>query len=40
MKIGISNSFTTMNYLTLYGDMTQEKHQKGWLTIGHRLKKL
>lgn len=38
MKIGISGSFTAMNYLTLYKDMDAAKHQEGWLVGGHGLK--
>ena len=39
MGIGISGSFTAMNYLTLYGDLAQAKHQEGWLVGGHGSKK-
>lgn len=35
MEIGISGSFTAMNYLTLYGDRDAAKHQEGWLVGGH-----
>lgn len=35
MNIGISGSFTAMNMLTLYGDMTGAKHQESWLVGGH-----
>ena len=38
-NIGISGSFTAMNYLTLYGNMGAAKHQEGWLVGGHGLKK-
>ena len=38
MKIGISGSFTAMNYLTLYNDMDAAKHQEEWLVGGHGLK--
>lgn len=38
MKIGISGSFTAMNYLTLYQDIDSAKHQEGWLVGGHGLK--
>lgn len=38
MKIGISGSFTAMNYLTLYKDMAAAKHQENWLVSGHGLK--
>lgn len=33
--IGISGSFTAMNYLTLYGDLAAAKHQEDWLVNGH-----
>ena len=36
--IGISGSFTAMNYLTLYGDLPAAKHQEEWLVGGHGLK--
>lgn len=36
--VGISGSFTAMNYLTLYGDMAAAKHQEEWLVGGHGLK--
>ena len=39
MEIGISGSFTAMNYLTLYGDMAAAKHQEDWLVAGHGRKK-
>ena len=35
MNIGISGSFTAMNYLTLYGDKAAAQHQEGWLVGGH-----
>ena len=38
MKIGISGSFTAMNYLTLYQDMDAAKHQESRLVGGHGLK--
>ena len=38
MKIGISGSFTAMNYLTLYKDKAMAKHQEEWLVGGHGLK--
>ncbi len=38
MGIGISGSFTAMNYLTLYRDLGRAKHQEGWLVGGHGLK--
>lgn len=34
-NIGISGSFTAMNYLTLYGDMEAAKGQENWLVEGH-----
>ena len=33
--IGISGTFTAMNYLTLYGDKGAALHQEGWLVGGH-----
>ncbi len=33
--IGISGSFTAMNYLTLYRDPGAAKHQEDWLVSGH-----
>lgn len=33
--IGISGSFTAMNYLTLYRDSNAAKHQEEWLVGGH-----
>ncbi len=33
--IGISGSFTALNYLTLYRDMAAAKHQEDWLVTGH-----
>lgn len=33
--IGISGSFTAMNYLTLYNDIAAAKHQEKWLVGGH-----
>ena len=38
MHIGISGSFTAMNYLTLYKNKDAAKHQEGWLVGGHGLK--
>lgn len=35
MDIGISGSFTAMNYLTLYGNLDAAKHQEEWLVGGH-----
>lgn len=34
-EIGISGSFTAMNYLTLYGSKPQALHQENWLVGGH-----
>ncbi|HIX68600.1 MAG TPA: aldo/keto reductase [Candidatus Anaerostipes excrementavium] len=34
-EIGISGSFTAMNYLTLYNDLGAAKHQEEWLVGGH-----
>lgn len=38
MNIGISGSFTAMNYLTLYGNLTAAKGQEEWLVDRHGLK--
>ena len=38
MHIGISGTFTGMNYLTLYQDLAAAKHQEEWLVGGHGLK--
>ena len=38
MHIGISGTFTAMNYLTLYHDLPAAKHQEEWLVGGHGLK--
>ncbi len=38
-EIGISGSFTAMNYLTLYSDLAAAKHQEDWLVAGHGKKK-
>lgn len=35
MEIGISGSFTAMNYLTLYGDKGMAKGQEAWLVGRH-----
>ena len=40
MQIGISGSFTAMNYLTLYGDKDMAVHQENWLVGGHGLKRI
>ena len=37
-NIGISGSFTAMNYLTLYHDKERAKRQENWLVEGHDLK--
>ena len=34
-EIGVSGSFTAMNYLTLYGSKPQALHQENWLVGGH-----
>lgn len=34
-EIGISGSFTAMNYLTLYGDKAAAKRQESWLVDRH-----
>ena len=39
MDIGISGSFTAMNYLTLYSDLGLAKHQEDWLVAMHGRKK-
>ena len=39
MDIGISGSFTAMNYLTLYNDLDLAKHQEDWLVAMHGRKK-
>lgn len=39
MDIGISGSFTAMNYLTLYNDLDRAKHQEDWLVPMHGRKK-
>lgn len=38
-EIGISGSFTAMNYLTLYGNKETALHQEGWLVGGHGRKR-
>lgn len=38
-EIGISGSFTAMNCLTLYRDLTAARHQEDWLVGGHGRKK-
>lgn len=38
VNIGISGSFTAMNYLTLYGNKDAALHQAEWLVQGHGLK--
>lgn len=37
MQIGISGSFTAMNYLTLYGNKEMARSQEGWLVGRHGL---
>lgn len=39
MEIGISGSFTALNYLTLYNDLKVAKEQEGWLVGMHGRKK-
>lgn len=39
MHIGISGSFTAMNYYTLYKNKAAAQHQENWLVKGHGLKK-
>lgn len=39
MDIGISGSFTAMNYLTLYKDKPAALHQENWLVEGHGKKR-
>ena len=39
MNIGISGSFTAMNYLTLYRDEGAAIHQENWLVSGHGKKR-
>lgn len=36
--IGISGSFTAMNYFSLYGDLAAARHQENWLVGGHGLR--
>ena len=38
IHVGISGTFTSMNYLTLYRDLDAAKHQENWLVGGHGLK--
>ncbi len=38
IHVGISGTFTSMNYLTLYRDLNAAKHQENWLVGGHGLK--
>ena len=38
-QIGISGSFTAMNYLTLYGNKAMAQHQENWMVAGHGLKR-
>ena len=37
--IGISGSFTAMNYLTMYGNMAAARHQENWLVTMHQRKR-
>ena len=39
VEVGISGTFTAMNALTLYGDLTAAKHQESWLVGGHGRKR-
>ena len=39
MEIGISGSFTAMNYLTLYGNKAAAAHQEAWLVVSHGRKR-
>lgn len=39
IHVGISGTFTSMNYLTLYRDVDAAKWQENWLVNGHGLKK-
>ena len=39
MEIGISGSFTAMNYLTLYGNKAAAAHQEDWLVVSHGRKR-
>ena len=39
MEIGISGSFTAMNYLTLYGNKAAAAHQEEWLVGGRGRKR-
>lgn len=39
MDIGISGSFTAMNYMTLYKDKGAALHQENWLVEGHGKKR-
>lgn len=38
-QIGISGTFTAVNYLTLYKDIDAVKHQEDWLVNGHGKKR-
>ena len=35
MDIGVSGTFTGMNYLTIYGDKDAALRQEGWLVAKH-----
>ena len=39
MDIGISGSFTALNYLTLFHDFGKAAHQENWLVSGHGRKR-
>lgn len=39
MNIGISGSFTAMNYYTLYHNMENASHQEEWQVTGHGKKR-
>ena len=39
MEIGISGSFTAMNYLTLYENKAAAAHQEDWLVVSHGRKR-
>ncbi len=38
-EIGVSETFTAMNYLTMYGDMAAARHQESWLMLMHQRKR-
>ena len=39
VEVGISGTFTAMNALTLYGDLTAARHQESWLVGDHGRKR-